>query len=160
MKKHAFSQNITLPKNYLNSTLSNLEVTSWPLAFSIWVLLTSRPIQAPSLNEKPCLFPEYNSSSIKLPEFNILKLGGHQLTFGLLNLVLLTSRPIQSPSLNEKHAFSQNIEPFSKNYLNSTFLNVEVTSWPLASSIWVLLTSRPTTFSKEEAKTRLLWPSS
>jgi hypothetical protein len=37
---------------------------------------------------------------------------------------------------------------------------VEVTSWPLASSIWVLLTSRPTTFSKEEAKTRLLWPSS
>jgi hypothetical protein len=59
------------------------------LAFWIWVLLTSRPIQSPSLNEKTFLFPEYNNpSSIKLPELNIVKLGGQQLTFGLFNLGL------------------------------------------------------------------------
>ncbi len=94
MKKPAFSQNIEpFSKNYLNSTLSNLEVTRWPFASSIWVLLTLRSIQSPSLNEKNIPFP-------RIPPFSKNYLNSTFVTLEVTNWpfassiwVLLTSRP-------------------------------------------------------------------
>jgi hypothetical protein len=77
----------------------------------------------PAFSQKTTTLPK------KLPEFNIVKLGGHQLTFGLLDVFFKGQGQYSHHLLIKKPAFSQKTTTLHQlNYLNSTFSNLEVNS--------------------------------
>ena len=77
----------------------------------------------PAFSQKTTTLPK------KLPEFNICECGGHQLTFGLLDLGLADIEANKDTILLMKKTFLfPEYSPSQKDYLNSTFVNLEVNS--------------------------------